>query len=313
MDVKRLFYHWILPVALILMSACDDVELIEPPGIQVNMEDDTVIFAVIGDYGKDGPDEAAVAQLVKSWSPDLVITTGDNNYQSGEMNTIMENIADHYGDYVFNFDAEEAYRCNGRAFEEEVNRFFPSPGNHDTYGSSGMKPYLNFFTLPGNEVYYKFTWGDLAFFSLNSTASSMSEQEEWLKEEILGSKGKIRIVYFHHSPYSISKHGNERKMQLDFYGMGVDLVLTGHDHVYSRIEKSDEPGLTYLITGAGGKSLYECGTSELDEKVFTVTCNDTDFGAVRGIYDGQSLVLEYYTVSDSSEPFDHIEIFPVEK
>lgn len=313
MDVTKLFYHWVLPFSLILMSSCDDIELIEPPDIQVNMADDTVIFAVIGDYGKDGPDEAAVAQLVKSWSPDLVITTGDNNYQSGEMSTIMENIADHYGEYIYNFDAEEAYRCNGKAFEEELNRFFPSPGNHDTYGSSGMKPYLNFFTLPGNEVYYNFSWGDLAFFSLNSTASSMDEQEKWLKEELMNSTGKIRIVYFHHSPYSESKHGNEPKMQLDFQGMGADLVFTGHDHVYSRIQKADEPGLTYIISGAGGRSLYGCGTHELDHELFSVVCNDADFGAVRGTYDGSSLVLDYFTVSDSSVPFDRAEIIPDEE
>src|SRR5690606_107620 len=37
-------------------------------------------FAVIGDYGEDGPEEAAVAALVRSFGPDFVVTAGDNNY-----------------------------------------------------------------------------------------------------------------------------------------------------------------------------------------------------------------------------------------
>ena len=36
-------------------------------------------FAVIGDYGDAGGNELAVANLVKIWSPDFIITVGDNN------------------------------------------------------------------------------------------------------------------------------------------------------------------------------------------------------------------------------------------
>jgi hypothetical protein len=45
-------------------------------------------FAVIGDYGSAGPEEADVADLINSWSPDFVITTGDNNYPNGSEETI---------------------------------------------------------------------------------------------------------------------------------------------------------------------------------------------------------------------------------
>jgi len=307
---QKLSRRLLIGLALVfLISACDKNELIEPPGIEVNMADDTVIFAVIGDYGNDSDNEANVAAMVSSWQPDFIITTGDNNYPSGEMETIEANISDHYGDYIYNFDAPDEYRCNGNAFDEQVNRFFPSPGNHDTYGLNGMTPYLNFFTLPGNEKYYRFSWGELDFFSLNSTATFMGEQEAWLEEQLVNSTGKFRIVYFHHSPYSTGKHGNERKMQFDYQGLDVDFVFTGHDHIYSRIEKDDEPGMYYIVTGAGGKSLYECGANELDTDLFSVICNDQDYGAVRGIYDGTSLVVEYFTVSDTLAAFDMIEYF----
>ena len=49
-------------------------------------------FAIIGDYGEDGPDEAAVAAMVAGWNPDWVVTTGDNNYPSGSALTIDPNI-----------------------------------------------------------------------------------------------------------------------------------------------------------------------------------------------------------------------------
>src|SRR5437868_2739834 len=44
--------------------------------------------AVIGDYGTAGTPERDVAALVKSWNPDVIITTGDNNYETGAASTI---------------------------------------------------------------------------------------------------------------------------------------------------------------------------------------------------------------------------------
>ena len=38
-------------------------------------------FAVLGDYGLAGQPLTDVSNLIKSWNPDFVITTGDNNYR----------------------------------------------------------------------------------------------------------------------------------------------------------------------------------------------------------------------------------------
>ena len=44
----------------------------------------TARFAVIGDYGSAVfPEEGQVATMIHSWSPDLIITVGDNNYEDG--------------------------------------------------------------------------------------------------------------------------------------------------------------------------------------------------------------------------------------
>ncbi|MEJ7663866.1 MAG: hypothetical protein WKG07_32195 [Hymenobacter sp.] len=42
-------------------------------------------FAAIGDYGYAGPAERDVAALIKSWSPDFIITLGDNNVRPGRL------------------------------------------------------------------------------------------------------------------------------------------------------------------------------------------------------------------------------------
>jgi hypothetical protein len=46
-------------------------------------DSEPVTFAVIGDYGDDNANEAAVASLIANvLQPDFVVTVGDNNYGS---------------------------------------------------------------------------------------------------------------------------------------------------------------------------------------------------------------------------------------
>ncbi len=82
-------------------------------------------------------------------------------------------------------------------------------------------------------------------------------------------------------------------MQLGYHTLDVDVVFTGHDHIYSRIEKAGEEGLYYVINGAGGKSLYECGASPPDAQDFEVTCYDNDFGAIKGTWNGAELTIAF--------------------
>ena len=123
-------------------------------------DSETVRFAVIGDYGSGSEHEAAVAGLVNSWGPEFIITTGDNNYDTGSAATIDAHIGQFYHSYIGDY---------GGAYGEgaATNQFFPSLGNHDWY-TSNAQPYLDYFNLPGNERYYRFTWGSVAFFAIDS-------------------------------------------------------------------------------------------------------------------------------------------------
>ena len=208
-------------------------------------------FAVIGDYGNGSQAEADVAALVKSWNPDLIITTGDNNYPDGAADTIDENIGQFFYEFIFPY----AGSYGEGALE---NRFFPSLGNHDWH-TAGAQPCLDYFTLPGNERYYDFTYGPVHFFVLDSDSDEPdgvdrdSVQAAWLQSQLANSKYPWKIVYMHHPPYSSGEHGSANWMQWPFAEWGADVVISGHDHTYERISKDS---ILYFVNGLGGRSKY---------------------------------------------------------
>src|SRR5882672_2775641 len=175
-------------------------------------QSDTVRFAVIGDYGLNNSTERDVADLVKSWNPDFVITVGDNNYPYGAASTIDANIGKYYHNFIFPYTG--AYG-NGAT----TNRFFPSLGNHDWY-TAGATPYLDYFVLPNNERYYDFVQGPVHFFAVDSDPNepdgntSTSVQGNWLMNRLNTSTDPWKLVYFHHPPYSSgATHGSTPWMQ----------------------------------------------------------------------------------------------------
>jgi hypothetical protein len=209
-------------------------------------------FAVIGDFGMGNQDEADVAALVHSWTPDFVITVGDDNYPSGAAETIDANIGQYYHDFIFPYTGSY-----GPGATE--NRFFPTLGNHD-WLTDGAKPYFEYFKLPGNERYYDFVRGPVHFFALDSDenepdgAGSRSVQAAWLKQGLAGSTSTWNIVYFHHAPYSSGMHGSTTWMQWPFAAWGAQAVLTGHDHTYERLLVD---GIPYFVDGVGGGGIYD--------------------------------------------------------
>jgi tartrate-resistant acid phosphatase type 5 len=298
----------ILVCVLLFSGSCKKTELIDPVGFEISIPADSIVFAQIGDYGFSGSAEGQVAEMVKSWNPDFIITTGDNNYPGGKFNTLKENISQYYGDYIYNFDAPQEFRCNGKAFDEGLNRFFPTPGNHDSGNADGLIPYYNFFTLPGNESYYKFSWGPVTFFSINTVEGDLQEQKNWLEQQRSVSVSPFQIVFFHYSPYSSGPHGSFSGTQWDYNTLGIDIIFTGHDHLYERIEKKGEEDVHYIINGLGGCSIYECDASALPSDLFSIFCYNNDYGAVKGLATKEKIIIEFYAISSSSQPADRIVI-----
>lgn len=215
---------------------------------------ETLVLAVIGDFGWDGTNEARVATLVKSWNPEFILTVGDNNYPSGAQATIDANIGKYYAELIYPYTG--AYTNTATA-----NRFFPTLGNHDWY-TTNAQPYLDYFTLLNNERYYDFVWDPVHFFALDSDAhepdgiTSSSVQAQWLQNRLAASTSCWNIVYFHHAPYSSGPHGSNATLQWPYQAWGADVVLAGHDHTYERIHRD---GIVYFVNGAGGAPLYSFG------------------------------------------------------
>jgi tartrate-resistant acid phosphatase type 5 len=244
-------------------------------------------FAAIGDYGFAGPAEAQVAELVKSWSPEVIITLGDNNYDVGDSTTIDRNIGQYYHTYI--------YKYRGRyGPSASANRFFPSLGNHDYYTRNG-EAYRDYFTLPGNGRYYDFIRGDVHFFAVNSDPaepdgiSATSTQAQWLRAQLAASTARWNVVYFHHAPYSSGNHGSTLALQWPFREWGASVVLTGHDHHYERLLVD---GLPYFVNGLGGRSIYGKSARSIPESQLFF---NGDYGAMLIEATPDSMTLQFYT------------------
>ncbi len=247
---------------------------------------DPVRFAVIGDYGLAGPEAAAVAALVTSWAPDFIVTTGDNNYYYGAASTIDQNIGQYYHAYISPY---YGHYGPGAA----TNRFFPALGNHD-WETPGARPYLDYFTLPGNERYYDVQRGPVHIFVLDSDWSEPdgievdSVQASWLRAGLAASSARWKVAVLHHPPYSSGTHGSTIAMQWPFEAWGAHAVLAGHDHLYERVTVGDFP---YLVNGLGGAGRYAFRTPVEGSQVRYAA----DHGAMLVDADDQQITFQFFS------------------
>ena len=244
-------------------------------------------FAAIGDYGYAGPAERDVANLMKSWNPDFIITLGDNNYDVGDSTTIDQNIGQYFHEYIYKYKGRYGPRTSS-------NRFFPSLGNHDYYTRNG-EAYRDYFTLPGNGRYYDFVRGDVHLFALNSDPAepdgvdANSVQAQWLRAGLAASTSRWNVVYLHHAPYSSGFHGSTEALRWPFREWGASVVLAGHDHNYERLLVD---GLPYVVNGLGGRSIYKSSRAPLTQSQTTF---NGDYGAMLLDASPDSLSLRFFT------------------
>src|SRR5687767_6959329 len=90
-----------------------------------------VVVGVIGDFGvaalgaSSAAIELSVANLIKRWDPDFIVTVGDNSYPDGSTAAILDqNIGQFFAEYIHPYTG--AYGPGGT-----TNRFFPALGNHE--------------------------------------------------------------------------------------------------------------------------------------------------------------------------------------
>jgi hypothetical protein len=254
-------------------------------------------LAVIGDFSSDVQVAPAqdVANLVRSFGADAVLTLGDNNYPDGAAATIDSNIGQWYHQFMYPYAG--AY---GAGSPDAQNHFWPALGNHD-WITPGATPYLNYFTLPNNERYYTVRIGDIAVFVVDSDDAEPdgntadSAQAAWVRAQMLASDAPWKLVTFHHSPFSSGEHGSSEWMQWPFKDWGATAVLSGHDHDYERLNID---GLPYFVNGAGGESLYPVGAAVLGSAFH----DDADYGAM--VIDSTATTLTFKFINRAGGVMD---------
>ena len=251
-------------------------------------------FAIVGDSGTGSKAQWAVAGVLERMKPDLILHTGDVVYPKGD-----------------DADYDPKFFAPYRRIIEGVP-IFPSLGNHDVETKNGS-PYLENFYLPPNDLdgtgrYYSFDWGNAHFVALDSElyydddGGDPERQKAWLERDLGETRQPWKVVFFHRPPYSSSEHGSDLMVREDLEPTlarhGVNLVFSGHDHDYERTVQIK--GVTYVVTGGGGKDLYEAGESE-----WTAFSRSTHH-AVRVRVDGDRLLLE--AVEPTGAVVDRLEL-----
>ncbi len=123
-------------------------------------------------------------------------------------------------------------------------------GNHDY----SLGPYFAYhYNLPnqstqygasafGNDGDYWYTYGNALFMVLNSNTLSVATHDVFIGQAIAANpNAKWRIVSFHHSVYSEANHYTDPDIQFRranypavFDKYHIDIVMSGHDHEYTR-------------------------------------------------------------------------------
>ncbi|HEV7902447.1 MAG TPA: metallophosphoesterase, partial [Pyrinomonadaceae bacterium] len=218
-------------------AAATTAAAVAPVKLTLPVKDGSVRFMVVGDTGTGTEQQNELAHVMVRYRAvfpfEFALMMGDNMY-GGEK----------AADYKLKF--EDVYK---KLLDDNV-KFYATLGNHD---ESNQRFYEG-FNMNGEE-FYRFTKGNVAFYSLNSNYMD-KRQVKWLEDELAKDTSEWKIAFFHHPPYSSGgKHGSSSGVreivEPIFLKYGVNAVFAGHEHFYERLKP--QKGIYYFISGAGGK------------------------------------------------------------
>ena len=234
----------------------------------------------------------------------------------------------------------------------------PIAGNHDGLGVWHW--FDNMFNLDKSEsvqnlngINYSFDYGNAHFAVLNTNdLLSMSDaQLNWLRNDMNSTSADWKIAFMHKSPYTLGKDGKwpdalylQQSLTKVLDDCGVDLVMSGHDHMYLRTKSltnntvvDDGEGVAYVLAGTAGTKRYqirEFSVNTYMKKDFIAAMtvqrngyanywngedyNSTDPANVGGCFstvsiDGGNLTLNAYVLSDETQTLKKIDSFSLSK
>jgi len=215
-------------------------------------------FAAIGDNGTGEPPEYDIGRQMAAYHRqfpfELVIMLGDNLYGRQQQQ-----------DFVNKFEAPF------RSLLEAGVSFYAALGNHDNPSQQRYPP----FNM-GGVRYYTYARRNVRFFVLDSDFLD-PPQRAWIERALQQSTDDWKICYFHHPLYSDGRtHGSQVDLRVVleplFVAHGVNVVFSGHDHVYERLKP--QKGITYFVSGAGGQLRKgDVKRSEMTAAAFDQDCS----------------------------------------
>ena len=152
--------------------------------------------------------------------------------------------------------------------------YYPAVGNHDLgwEGADATRDANEIFALPAgprdrppHTYWYSYDIADIHLVFLDSNAYEQRAQEVWLDADLAAARARgVRAIlaFTHDGPYSRGYHRGNLDARTRYVPIlarhRVDLLFSGHDHMYQR---GTQDGLDYVVTGGGGASLYapSCG------------------------------------------------------
>jgi len=186
----------------------------------------------------------------------------------------------------------------GKAYEQHL--FTPNTDRSASYYVNG-NPSSN---TSGGDYWY--IYKDVLFIDLNSNSYVTTNGEGGDAAHVAyvtdvinqhGAEAKYTILVYHHSIYSGASHAkdsdNKQRRQdftTAFSDLGVDLVLQGHDHVYTRsyelkngvkANADEQPGAADVFVGEGGV-IYMTANSASGSKYYGITSPDSSGTGVTG-------------------------------
>ena len=228
------------------------------------MTDQPYAFIVFGDSGRGTREQYTLATQMRApgLSPDFILHVGDLIYSQGKRSRFKDRFFTPY-----------------RHLLAEIN-FWPSLGNHEIDDSGECSAYLKVFELPENgpvdlppERNYWFDYASARIAVIDSTNNTneavlQGHLVPWLEEIFSSCDATWKFVALHHPPYTAGAYQPDLTIQRTlvpmFESVGVDIVFSGHDHMYQRTHPlcggevvENGEGVVYIVTGAGGAGLYD--------------------------------------------------------
>ena len=154
------------------------------------------------------------------------------------------------GDQINEYTSKSELEYSGYIERENAKgiTFATLIGNHDSQANS----YSQHFALPNIQAEgkteagsnYYFVYNNTLFIQLNSNNMNTAEHKATIEKAIEMTKNqkiKWKVVGFHHAIYSAATHANDDdiiKRRAEYPALmkqyGIDLIVAGHDHVYTR-------------------------------------------------------------------------------